>query len=503
MAALLLPLVLSQITTIGLARQWGRPSAVVDLALWWFALTLVALVVIEATLVVTRRLAPLAVLLGLNLAFPGVAPSRYRIALRRGSPRRLQREVERTDGDRPVDVATRSAVTLLELVGDLGRHDRRTRGHSERVRAFAELIGEELDLPEDERHRLRWGALLHDIGKLQVPQEILNKPGRLTPSEFEVIKRHPLDGLAIAMPLAPWLGDHLFAVSDHHERWEGGGYPSGAAGEDIALAGRIVAVADAYDVMTSARSYKSPISAEDACAELLRCSGTQFDPEVVRAFLAIPSERLRAVAGPLSALAPLAGRPTRPSGLRSGVRQIAAAAAVATVAATTAGPVDDVAPPVAAAPVIDDADGDADASGSSGRPGRDTSDADPQATTDRGAPGSTATVSPTGTSPADDGGVLDDPARDRSRDGSSPTGPGPAPGAPPPPPPPPPPTDPGPDGLGVRVDPSSGEIAATGLPIADEPLPLARLAPVGDALCAGIGQCDELVVETPIVLPQL
>ena len=508
--ALVIPLALSQITTIGLAREWARPSGLGSLIVWWFALTLVALIVIEATLVVTRRLAPLAVLLRLNLAFPSVAPSRYRLALKVGSPRRLQRSVAEAEVTGRTDDATRAASTLLELVADLSRHDRLTRGHSERVRAYAELIAEELDLPDDDRHRLRWGALLHDIGKLEVPQEILNKPGQLTPAEFELIKRHPLAGLAIAMPLGPWLGDYLFAVSDHHERWEGGGYPSGAGGDEIALAGRIVAVADAYDVMTSARSYKSPIPSEDACAELLRCSGTQFDPEVVRAFLAVPSDRLRTVAGPLSALAPLAGRPRRRPVIPPALRNAAAAAVVATVAATTAGAAADAAPELAGPPVVLE-------NGPIGAPGAGSVDGlggfDPVAGTehrpqpaDNGGTGTPAPHTGVGTTPA----PVTAPAPHNPPpgvDGPTPPG-GPPPGSGPPVDPGPP-ADPGPqdptgrDRVGIHIDPDSGQVAAAGLPITNEPLPVAQLAPLGATLCQGLGQCDEIVIETPIVLPQL
>ena len=167
------------------------------------------------------------------------------------------------------------------------------------------MIGEELHLSDDDLSKLQWAGLLHDVGKLFVPTEILTKPGSLTSEEFEVVKGHPAWGAELCEPLRGWLGEWVDAVGQHHERWVGGGYPAGIAGEDIALAARVVAVADAFDVMTSARSYKPPVSAASARDELTRCAGTQFDPRVVRAFLNLSLGRLRLVMGPVSSLAQL------------------------------------------------------------------------------------------------------------------------------------------------------------------------------------------------------
>lgn len=132
---------------------------------------------------------------------------------------------------------------------------------------------------------LRWGALLHDVGKLHVPAEILTKPEKPTAEEWEILRRHPTAAIGLLAPLKDWLGDWLLAASEHHERWDGTGYPQGTAGTDISIAGRIVAVADAYDVITSRRSYKAPASAEEARQELVRSAGSHFDPVVVRAML--------------------------------------------------------------------------------------------------------------------------------------------------------------------------------------------------------------------------
>ena len=179
---------------------------------------------------------------------------------------------------------------------------------------------------------LSWSALLHDIGKLEVSAETLSAPGKLTDEQWTEIKRHPEAGDRLIAPLREWLGVWGNAVRDHHERWEGGGYPAGIAGHDISLGGRIVAVADAFDVMTSPRSYKKPCSAAAAREELQRCAGTQFDPDVVRAFLNVSIGRLRVVIGPLSFLAEL------PLLARLPVGAVAANAAPAVAAAAlTAG----------------------------------------------------------------------------------------------------------------------------------------------------------------------
>jgi hypothetical protein len=167
------------------------------------------------------------------------------------------------------------------------------------VRAYAQSIGHELGLGRRELDLLNWAALLHDIGKLDVPHEILAKTGRPTPEEWELLRGHPAAGAKLAEPLRAWLGEWSAAIVEHHERWDGQGYPRGLAGDEISLAGRIVAVADVFDVITSTRSYKPSSSVAEARQELARCAGTQFDPEVVRALLSI-SVRQGRLAAPLA-----------------------------------------------------------------------------------------------------------------------------------------------------------------------------------------------------------
>ncbi len=283
-----------------LALWWRRPPGVLAGAGWWLALMAVgtaALVVVER---IARRLLPLSTLLRMSLTFPDEKPSRFGLALRTGTTKQLERRLADVR-ERGLGATEREAAwTLLQLVAALQDHDRLTRGHGERVRAYSALIGERMGLDADDLSKLQWAGLIHDVGKLAVPSDILNKPGRLTAEEFEIVKTHPAEGMALVGPLAGWLGEWVQAVGDHHERWDGGGYPNGLAGADISLAGRIVAVADVFDVITAARSYKTPQSPHEARAELARHAGTQFDPTVVRAFLEISLGDLRKSVLPMS-----------------------------------------------------------------------------------------------------------------------------------------------------------------------------------------------------------
>ena len=227
------------------------------------------------------------------------SPSRFVVAWRSNSTRQLDRYVHGLDDGVHREPVT-AAVEILTLVTALSSHDRRTRGHSERVRAYTDLIADELRLPPGDRDRLRWSALLHDVGKITVHVDILNKVGVPSETEWEILRRHPLEGQRILEPLREWLGEWGLAVAQHHENFDGTGYPFGISGEQISLGARIVSVADAFDVMTSARSYKSPVSPSAARKELTRCAATQFDPAIVRAFLDISVGRQRWVIGPLA-----------------------------------------------------------------------------------------------------------------------------------------------------------------------------------------------------------
>jgi putative nucleotidyltransferase with HDIG domain len=277
-----------------------------------------------------KRFLPLAMLLRLSLVFPDRAPSRFAMARGAGNVRVLERRI-REAREQGVDHApVRAAEQILALVAALSAHDRKTRGHSERVRAFTDLLAGELRLPEADRDRLRWAALLHDIGKLHVPARILNKPGRPDAREWDTLQAHPAAGARIASPLLSWLGPWAAAIEQHHERFGGGGYPRSLAGEEISFAARIVSVADSFEVMTASRSYKKPMSVPAARRELAACAGEQFDPAIVRAFLNVSLGRLWWTVGPASwtALLPVLGPVQRAGGQIAAAAKGAAAAIV-------------------------------------------------------------------------------------------------------------------------------------------------------------------------------
>lgn len=156
--------------------------------------------------------------------------------------------------------------------------------HSKRVSGLCQIIASKMNFNKDAVNQMRIAGLLHDIGKIGVDENILNKPGRLTDDERRDIERHPEIGWKILSSTTEFSELALFILS-HHERWDGGGYPNGIKGEAIPLEARIIGIADAYDAMTSERSYKKGMSQEDAVLELKRCSGTQFDPEIVKMFV--------------------------------------------------------------------------------------------------------------------------------------------------------------------------------------------------------------------------
>jgi hypothetical protein len=308
-----------------------RPPGLGGLAIW---LTQALLVGLGCSFVLDRaasRLLPLATLCNMTLVFPDKAPSRFGTALRSGSVRKLEQRLEQARTEGLGQSESEAAARALELVGLLSHHDRLTRGHTERVRAYADIIAAQMGLSEHERSRLAWGVLLHDIGKITVPSEVLNKVERLTDDEWQLLRGHPAASGELLAPLADWLGPSIGAATEHHERWDGHGYPNGLSATEISLAGRITAVADAYDVITTKRSYKAPMSVAAARKELVDCAGEQFDPAVVRAFLGV-SLGHRWAAGPLAALShlPFANLSTAPAVITAGTVMAVGTAAMAT-----------------------------------------------------------------------------------------------------------------------------------------------------------------------------
>ncbi len=269
-----------------------------------------------------RRLLPLVVLLKMSMLFPDRAPSRLRVA-RRARTTTLDGAL----APRVSDDASAVAERVIALLAALATHDRRTRGHAQRVHVLAELLAVELGLSRADRDKLRWAALLHDIGKLGVSPAVLNKPATLDSDEWATMRAHPQEGARLAGPLLGWLGPWGVAIAQHHERYDGNGYPLGLSGDEIGYAGRLVCLVDAFETMTAARPYKRAMATRDARTELATCAGSQFDPVMVRAFLAIPLPRLLWAGGPISFLFQLPFLPLIEAGSRTAAAALSTASA--------------------------------------------------------------------------------------------------------------------------------------------------------------------------------
>lgn len=296
LAAVLAPVAAAVAVAIAFSRTVPVPSDLGGTLLWWvvFTAAIVAAWLLSAELL--ERTLPLATLLDLTLVFPDAVPSRFAILRRKVDKRKLENDLRRLRERSDPESAPRAQL-ILELAVALSIHDSRTRGHSERVRMFTDLVAQQLGLRDRDIDRLRWAALLHDIGKLAVAPEILNKPDLPDDYELERLRNHPIEGYRIIEPLHRWLGQWAATVRDHHERFDGSGYPTGLSGKAISLGGRIVAVTDSYETMTAGRPYRKALTVRSAREELVRRSGTHFDPDVVRAFLAISLGRLWPVVG--------------------------------------------------------------------------------------------------------------------------------------------------------------------------------------------------------------
>jgi response regulator RpfG family c-di-GMP phosphodiesterase len=215
--------------------------------------------------------------------------------------KRYQKKLERKVRDRTTelraalkDIAATYQQTLLALVAALDAREHETSDHSQRVVRYTTLIAERMGIHAQELEEIGRGALLHDIGKIGIPDAVLLKPGKLTPEEWKEMRRHPDIGFDMIKAI-PFLSIPAEIVLSHQEKFDGSGYPRRLAGQDIHIGARIFAVADTLDAMTSDRPYRKGGTFANAIAEIQRCSRTQFDPEVVAAFCDIGEAGLQRV----------------------------------------------------------------------------------------------------------------------------------------------------------------------------------------------------------------
>lgn len=180
-------------------------------------------------------------------------------------------------------------ATMEALARTLEAKDRYTRGHSGRVAEYTVRLATALGIEVPQVESLRLASALHDLGKIGIRDEVLNKPSRLTPEEYDLIKQHPLIAVQILQPLAV-VQDIIPWIKHHHERYDGGGYPDGLAGENIPLGARIIALADSFDAMTSDRPYRRALPLEVALEEVRQGAGRQFDPQLAEVWLKLMKE---------------------------------------------------------------------------------------------------------------------------------------------------------------------------------------------------------------------
>ena len=196
------PILGSVVTTYLYRAVVSAPTGLVSTIGWWAGAVATVMVSMRWFDRLARKLLPVVLLFRMSLVFPDNAPSRFKTALKSGTTRQLQRQLDEIEDGAETTTPREAAETILALVAQLSTHDRLTRGHSERVRGYTDLIAQEMKLPAADREKLHWAALIHDVGKLRVPPEILNKMSRPTDDEREVLKSHPGAGERLVDPLA-------------------------------------------------------------------------------------------------------------------------------------------------------------------------------------------------------------------------------------------------------------------------------------------------------------
>jgi putative two-component system response regulator len=194
----------------------------------------------------------------------------------------VKARIQRSDELMVAQLKTAYKDSLFVLANAIERRDSYTHAHMRRLNEFARLLANELNWDQEQLEDLEFGAILHDIGKIYVPEAVLQKEGKLNEEEMDDMRKHPEVGAHMIKDI-PYLASAAPMVLYHHERWDGNGYPEGLRGEEIPIGARVLAVADAFDAMTSNRPYREALTAEVAYQEILNCSGTQFDPQVVEA----------------------------------------------------------------------------------------------------------------------------------------------------------------------------------------------------------------------------
>lgn len=206
--------------------------------------------------------------------------------------RELQNEVEKKTvslNNRSRQLKRLTAQVMETLARTIDAKDKYTNGHSLRVAKYSRMLAAKMNLPMDEQEDIYYFGLLHDIGKIGIPDEIINKPSKLTDEEYAVVKTHPIIGSEILEKMSELPGI-VIGARWHHERYDGKGYPDGLAGEEIPLVARIIGVADAYDAMSSTRSYRGVLPQEVIRNEMQKCAGSQFDPEIAEIMIKIIDE---------------------------------------------------------------------------------------------------------------------------------------------------------------------------------------------------------------------